>query len=86
MELPVYDVEGKEVSTLKLAPEIFGLKLNNDLMHQVVTSQMANRRKTIAHAKDRSEVGAAGRNLGGKREQAEPDTVPFVRLCGGAAE
>ncbi len=61
LELPVYDVGGKEVSMLKLEPKIFGLKTNNDLMHQVVVSQMANRRKTIAHTKDRSEVRGGGR-------------------------
>ena len=61
LELPVYDVEGKEVSTMKLAPEIFGLKVNNDLVHQVVVSQLANRREVIAHTKDRSEVRGGGR-------------------------
>jgi large subunit ribosomal protein L4 len=61
LELPVYDTEGKEVSVLKLEPGIFGLKPNYDLMHQVVVSQMANRRKTIAHTKDRGEVRGGGR-------------------------
>lgn len=61
LELPVYDIEGKEISTLKLEPEIFGQKLNPDLVYQVVVSQMANKRKAIAHTKDRGEVSGGGR-------------------------
>jgi len=61
LELPVYDVGGKEVATMKLAPEIFGLKINSDLIHQVAVSQAANRRKIIAHTKDRGDVRGGGR-------------------------
>ena len=61
LELPVYDVSGKEVSSVKLAPEIFNVKMNHNLIYQVATSQMANRRKVIAHTKDRSEVRGGGR-------------------------
>jgi len=61
LELPIYDVEGKEVSSVKLAPEIFNVKMNPNLVYQVATSQMANRRKVIAHTKDRSEVRGGGK-------------------------
>ena len=61
LELPVYDVEGKEVSSVKLATEIFNVKMNPNLVYQVATSQMANRRKVIAHTKDRSEVRGGGK-------------------------
>jgi len=61
LELPVYDVSGKEVSSVKLVPEIFNVKMNHNLIYQVATSQMANRRKVIAHTKDRSEVRGGGR-------------------------
>jgi len=61
LELPVYDMEGKEVSSVKLEKEIFGLKKNQDLIHQVVVSQAANRRRVIAHTKDRSEVRGGGK-------------------------
>ena len=61
MKVTVYNQEGKEVGTTLLPKEIFGLKINPDLVHQVVVSQMANRRKVIAHAKGRAEVRGGGR-------------------------
>jgi len=61
LELPVYDMEGKEVSSVKLEKEIFGLKINQDLIHQVTVSQSANRRRIIAHTKDRGDVRGGGK-------------------------
>jgi len=45
----------------ELPKEITGMKVNSSLIHQVVVSQMANRRKNIAHTKDRSEKRGGGR-------------------------
>ena len=61
MKISVYNQEGKEVGQTLLPKEIFGLKSNFDLIWQVAISQMANRRKIIAHTKDRSEVSGGGR-------------------------
>jgi len=61
MKASVYNQKGEEVGTTLLPKEIFSLKVNPDLIHQVVVSQMANRRKGIAHAKVRSEVRGGGR-------------------------
>ncbi len=61
MKAPLFDQTGKEVKQVLLPKEIFGLELNPDLVHQVVVSQEANRRKVIAHTKDRSEVRGGGR-------------------------
>lgn len=61
MKVAVYDQEGKEVSQALLPKEIFDVRLNSDLVHQVVVSQMANRRRVIAHTKTRGEVSGGGK-------------------------
>lgn len=61
MKIAVYNQEGKEVGQTILPKEVFGLTMNNDLVHQVATSQMANRRKNIAHTKGRSDVRGGGK-------------------------
>lgn len=59
--LPVYDTNGKEVATAELRPEIFGLKLNPDLVKQVVEAQISQSRIPYAHTKDRGEVRGGGK-------------------------
>jgi len=61
MKYPVYNQEGKKVGTTLLPKEIFEVKINLDLIHQVARSQMANRRQIIAHTKDRGHVRGGGR-------------------------
>ena len=61
MKVSVYDQQGKEIGQTLLPKEIFDVKVNPDLLHQVVVSQMANRRQVLAHTKDRGEVSGGGR-------------------------
>jgi large subunit ribosomal protein L4 len=61
MKAIVYNQEGKEVGNALLPKEIFDVKVNPDLLHQVAVCQMANRRQPIAHTKDRGEVRGGGR-------------------------
>ncbi len=61
MEFPVYNQEAQQVGTIDLADGIFGLPLNQDLLYQVVTSQLANQRQIVAHAKGRGEVRGGGK-------------------------
>jgi len=49
------------VGEVTLAEDVFGAKTNQDLVYQVVTSQMSNRRQNIAHTKTRSETRGGGK-------------------------
>lgn len=61
MLVDTYNQSGEKLKQTRLPKEIFGLSMNSDLVHQVVVSQMANRRQIIAHTKDRGEVRGGGR-------------------------
>lgn len=61
MKIAVYNQEGKEAGAAILPKEIFDVSVNPDLLHQVIVSQMAKRRKVIAHTKGRGEVRGGGR-------------------------
>lgn len=60
MFVKTYDQTGKEVGKTRLPAELFEVKMNPDLVHQVAVAQAANRRRKIAHTKDRSEVRGGG--------------------------
>jgi len=61
MKINVYNQEGKELDTMTLPKEIFGVEFNADLVHQIVVSLSANKRQISAHTKDRSEVRGGGK-------------------------
>jgi len=61
MNVKVYNSEGKEAGTMELSEKIFGVELNSDLVHQVMVSQMGNRRQVLAHTKGRGEVSGGGK-------------------------
>lgn len=61
MEYPLYNQQAEEISKIDLPDSIFGLKINADLLHQVVTSLISNKRQVIAHTKGRSEVRGGGK-------------------------
>jgi large subunit ribosomal protein L4 len=60
MESKVYNQTGKEVSSIKLPENIFGLPWKESVVHQVATSMMGNARNPIAHTKTRGEVAGSG--------------------------
>ena len=61
MKYPLYNLKGEKIGTTVLPKEIFEVKINPDLIHQIAVSQSANRRRVIAHTKDRSDVSGGGR-------------------------
>lgn len=61
MEVDVYNQKGERVGKTKLPSEIFAVEINSDLIHQVLVSQMANKRRNLAHTKTRAEVSGGGR-------------------------
>ena len=57
----VYNMEGKEVGTLELNDAVFGVEINEHLVHLAVVAQLANKRQGTQKAKTRSEVSGGGR-------------------------
>ena len=57
----VYNMEGKEVGTIELNDAVFGVEVNEHLVHMAVVNQLANKRQGTQKAKTRSEVSGGGR-------------------------
>ena len=57
----VYNIEGKEVGTIELNDAVFGVEVNEHLVHMAVVSQLANNRQGTQSAKTRAEVRGGGR-------------------------
>ena len=57
----VYNIEGKEVGTIDLNDAVFGVEVNEHLVHMAVVNQLANNRQGTQSAKTRSEVSGGGR-------------------------
>lgn len=57
----VYNMEGKEVGTINLSDDVFGVEINKHLVHLAVVQQLANNRQGTQKAKTRSEVSGGGR-------------------------
>ena len=60
-KVSVYNIEGKEVGTIDLSDAVFGVEVNEHLVHMAVVSQLANKRQGTQKAKTRSEVSGGGR-------------------------
>lgn len=61
MTADLFNQKNEKIGTVELPENIFGVKWNPDLIHQVLTVQVANRRRTLADTKDRGEVSGGGR-------------------------
>jgi|SRR3989338_1209208 len=61
MNLPLYNQQAENIGKVELPDNVFGLPMNGDLLHQVVVSQMSNKRQNVAHTKERGEVRGGGK-------------------------
>ena len=59
--IAVLNMEGKEVGTIELNDAVFGVEVNENLLHMAVVQQLANNRQGTQKAKTRSEVSGGGR-------------------------
>ncbi|HUW63744.1 MAG TPA: 50S ribosomal protein L4 [Spirochaetia bacterium] len=57
----MFNMEGEQVGTLELSEAVFGVPVNEAVLHEVVVMQMANRRRGTADTKTRGEVRGGGR-------------------------
>ena len=57
----VFNMEGNEVGTMELNDAVFGVEVNEHLVHLAVVRQLANKRQGTQKAKTRSEVSGGGR-------------------------
>ena len=61
MQVPVYNIEGDQVSEAELRDDIFAVTINQGLMHQALVRQLANARQGTHNSKTRGEVSGGGR-------------------------
>lgn len=60
MELKVYNIEGKQTTTIKVSEKVFGVDYNSALIHQVIVAQLANKRQGTKSTLTRAEVRGGG--------------------------
>ena len=60
-KVSVLNMEGSEVGTIELSDAVFGVEVNEHLVHMAVVNQLANNRQGTQSAKTRSEVSGGGR-------------------------
>ncbi len=61
LKVSVYNLKGNKTEDIKLSESVFGFPSNNSLLHQVYVSIMSNKRRVIAHTKDRAERSGSGK-------------------------
>lgn len=61
MQTGLYNQKAEIIGNIELPDSVFAVKSNNDLLHQIVSAQIANKRQVLAHAKTRSEVRGGGK-------------------------
>lgn len=88
MDVALYSATGQKSGTLTLPPELFEAPINQGLMHQMVMLQQSNRRRPIAHARNRGEMEGSTRKVYSQkhtgRARRGPIRSPLMRGGGKA--
>ncbi len=82
----VYNMEGKEVGTIELNDAVFGVEVNEHLVHMAVVAQLANNVREHRKLKHVLKFPAAAENHGDRKEQVMQDRVQQELRSGQAAE
>ena len=61
IKVKVYNQKAEAISEASLPAKVFGVKVNEPLVHQAMVTQMANERQVLAHTKGRSDVRGGGK-------------------------
>jgi large subunit ribosomal protein L4 len=61
--IDVYNLQAEKSSRMELNDDIFGVPVRKEILHQVIVSQLNNRRSGTASTKSRSKVKKSGRKL-----------------------
>jgi large subunit ribosomal protein L4 len=61
LKAAVYNSEGNKIEDIELSSDVFGLKKNDELLHQAYVAIQSNQRQVLAHAKDRGERSGSGK-------------------------
>jgi len=61
IKIDLYNNQAEVVGNVELADKVFGVTVNNDLVHQAMVAQMSNERQVLAHTKTKSEVRGGGK-------------------------
>ena len=79
----VYNMEGNEVGTMELNDAVFGVEINEHLVHLAVVRQLANNRQGTQKAKTRSEVSGGGRKPWRQKGHARQGSIRAPQWTGG---
>ena len=82
----VYNMEGKEVGTMELSDAVFGVEINEHLVHMAVVNQLANNRRVHRRPKPVLKYLAAEESPGDRKEPVMQDRVQQELRSGQAAE
>ena len=77
-KVAVYNMEGKEVGSMDLNDAVFGVEVNEHLVHMAVLQQLANNRQGTQKAKTRSEVRGGGRKPWRQKGTGEKSSI---KIC-----